>query len=130
MSEHPNVQVINRMTQAIFENDRDTLSEVFTEDLSFHVRGVMPNPGDYTGVDGFLGALGTLFELTNGDIKLEQLFCTADGEWAAEWENALLGRNGRTLETRNAFVYRFDGGRIDEMWMISAAPPGSESFWS
>ena len=39
MSEHPNVTVINRMTKAVFENDRDTLSELFTDDMIFHVRG-------------------------------------------------------------------------------------------
>jgi len=129
MNEHPNTSVINRMTQAVFENDRDTLADLFTEDMSFHVRGPLPRPGDHTGVDGFLGALGTIFELTDGNVKIEQLFCIADGQWASEWEHAVLGRNGRTLETENAFVYRFDNSRIAEMWMICAAPAGSESFW-
>ena len=82
------------------------------------------------GVAGFLAAMGALFELTDGDVKIEQLFCIADGQWAAEWENAVLGRNGRTLETNNMFVYRFEGERIAELSMISAAPAGSESFWS
>ncbi len=130
MSDHANTEVINRMTQAVFENDRDTLTEIFTPDLQFHVRGPLPRPGDHTGVDGFLGALGAIFEQTGGDVKIEQLFCLSDGPWAAEWEHAVLGRNGNTLETENAFVYRFDGGRIAEMWMICAAPAGSESFWN
>ena len=129
MSEHPNVKQINRMTKAVFENDRDTLADVFTEDLAFHVRGPLPRSGDHTGVDGFLGVLGAIFELTDGDVKIEQLSCTADGTWATEWEHAVLGRNGRTLETKNAFVYRFDDGRIAEMWMICAAPADAESFW-
>ena len=42
MSEHPNVAVIDRMTQAVFVNDRDTLSELFTDDTTFHVRGPLP----------------------------------------------------------------------------------------
>ena len=129
MSEHPNVTVINRMTQAVFENDRKTLTEVFTDDMSFHVRGALPKPGDHAGVDGFLEAMGAIFELTDGDVKIEQLFCLADRQWAAEWENAVLGRNGRTLETKNMFVYEFEGGRISDMWMICAALAGSESFW-
>ena len=36
---------------------------------------------------------------------------------------------GNTLETANAFVYRFEDTRIAEMWMICAAPAGTESFW-
>ena len=80
MSEHPNVTVINRMTKAVFENDRDTLVGASSPTTwSFHVRGPLPRPGDHTGVDGFLEALGAIFELTDGDVKIEQLFCNADG---------------------------------------------------
>lgn len=129
MSEHPNVAVINRMTKAVFENDRDALAEMFTEDMAFHVRGPLPCAGDHTGAGGFLGALGTIFELTSGDVKLEQLLCVAEDGWAAEWEHAVFGRDGRTLEAKDAFIYRFEDGRIAEMWMLSAAPAGSESFW-
>jgi ketosteroid isomerase-like protein len=129
MSEHSNVTVINRMTKAVFENDPDTLAELFTDDLTFHVRGPLPRPGDHKGVAGFLGALGAIFELTDGDVKIEQLFCLADGPWAAEWEHAVFGRKGRTLETKDVFIYRFEGDRIADLWMICAAPAGSETFW-
>jgi ketosteroid isomerase-like protein len=129
MSEHPNVTLINRMTKAVFENDKDALSQVFADDLVFHVRGPLPCAGDHNGADGFLGALGTLFELTGGDVKLEQLFCVAQDGWAAEWERAVMGRKGRTLEAEDAFIYRFEAGRIAEIWMMWAPPAGSESFW-
>ena len=130
MSEHPNVQVINRMTQAVFENDRDTLGQVFTEDLAFHVRGPLPRAGDHAGVEGFLDVFGTIFELTDGDVKLEQLFCLADDEWGAEWERAVFGRSGRTLEMHDSFIYRFHDGRIREMWFIAAGPAEAASFWA
>ena len=130
MTEHPNVTVVNRMTKAVFENDSDTLADLFTDDMTFHVRGPLPRPGDHEGVAGFLGALRAIFELTDGDVKIEQLFCTAVDEWAAEWEHAVLGRHGRTLETKNVFVYQFRDGRIADLWMICAAPAGSESFWN
>jgi ketosteroid isomerase-like protein len=129
MTEQANVKLINRMTKAVFENDAHALAELFTDDMTFHVRGPLPRPGDHKGVSGFLGAMGAIFELTDGDVKIEQLFCSAEGQWVAEWENAVLGRNGRTLETKNMFVYEFDGGRIADLWMMCAAPAGSESFW-
>jgi len=130
MSEHPNVAVINRMTQAAVEGDKEALAACFTEDLVFRVRGTLPKVGDHRGVNGFLGVIGTIMELTGGDVKLDQLFAIADGDWAAEWERATLGRNGRILETNNAFIYRFEDGRIAEMWMIGAGNPGSESFFA
>jgi hypothetical protein len=98
-------------------------------DMAFHVRGTLPRVGDHRGVEGFLGVIGTIVDLTAGDVKLEQLFAIADKGWAAEWERALFGRNGRTLDVHNAFIYRFEDGRIAEMWMIGAGPAGSESFF-
>lgn len=129
MSEHSNVTVINRMTEAAIAGDKKALASCFTEDMVFHVRGTLPRVGDHRGVEGFLGVIGTIFELTAGDVKLEQLFAIADGGWAAEWERALLGRNGRTLDSHNSFIYRFEDGRIAEIWMIGAGPAGSESFF-
>ncbi len=130
MSEHPNVTAINRITRAVFEHDEQTLARLFSEDVVFHVRGPLPCAGDHRGVDGFLGALGTLFKLTDGAVKLEQLCCMAEGPWATEWENVVYARHGRTLETKDVFVYRFEDGRTAEIWMLDAAPPESESFWS
>lgn len=130
MSEHPNVTVINRMTQAALESDKEALAACFTEDLVFHVRGTLPGVGDHRGVTGFLGLIGTIMDLTGGDVKLDQLFVIADDHWAAEWERAVLGRNGRALDTNNAFIYRFEDGRIAEMWMIGAGPVGSGSFFA
>ncbi|HUR72641.1 MAG TPA: nuclear transport factor 2 family protein [Sporichthya sp.] len=130
MSTHPNVTVVDEMTQAIFGHDRDKLATLFTEDLAFHVRGALPINGDYHGVDGLLSALGKMFELTGGNIKLDQLFCVGTGDWAAEWEQAALTVDGRTLEINNGFIYRFEGARIAEMWFLSAAPAESVSFWS
>ena len=79
--------------------------------------------GDHAGLGGFLGVIGSFFEATNGDIKLDQQFCIGTDGWAAEWEHATLGRKGKTLESRNAFVYRFEGDRIAEMWMFLGALP-------
>lgn len=131
MSEHSNVRTVNRMTQAIVEQDKDTLSELFTDDFVFHLRGPYERAGDHAGMSGLLEVLGSLFEDTNGDIRLEQKFCIGVDGWAAEWEHATLGRNGKTLESDNAFVYRIDGDRIGEMWMLlGVAPERVGSFFA
>ena len=56
-SDHPNVDVVNRMTKAIFDQDHDALATVFTDDLAFHLRGGHPMAGDHDGLGGFLGGL-------------------------------------------------------------------------
>ena len=127
---HPHVKVIEGMTAAAISGDKDTLAKIFTDDMQFHVRGPLPKVGDHDGVGGFTDVIGTIFELTNGDVNIEALLISADDTWATEWEHALFGRNGQQLDTHNAFAYRFEGGRIAEMWMVCTAPAGSEAFWS
>ena len=46
MSAHPNVAAVNRMTKAIFEQDREELSRLFTDDMRFHLRGPFERAGD------------------------------------------------------------------------------------
>ncbi len=123
MTEHPNVMAVNRMTEAIVDGDRETLASLFTEDFLFHLRGPFITAGDHVGVMGILAAIGSVFDATGGDVKLEQQFCVGVDGWASEWEHAVLGRHGKTLESDNAFVYRFAGGRIAEMWMFLGADP-------
>jgi ketosteroid isomerase-like protein len=130
-NDHPNAQTVNRMTQAIFEQDHEVLAKLFTDDLVFHFRGPHPMTGDHAGLGGLLGVIGSFFEATSGDIKLDQQFCIGTDGWAAEWEHATLGRNGNTLESRNAFVYRFEGDRVAEMWMfVGALPQDAEAFFA
>lgn len=131
-SDHPNVDVVNRMTKAIFDQDHDALATIFTDDLVFHLRGGHPMAGDHDGLGGFLGVLGSVFDMTGGKIHLDQQFCVGADGWAAEWEHARLGRprDDETLESRNAFVYRFKGDRIAEMWMfLGVMPEQADAFF-
>jgi ketosteroid isomerase-like protein len=131
-TDHPTVETISRMTQAIFDQDHDTLAAIFTDDVVLHLRGPAPVQGDHSGLGGLLEAFGTLFEMTAGRITLDQQFCIGADGWAAEFEYATLGRpgDGETVESRNAFVYRFAGERIAEMWMyLGLLPEQAEAFF-
>jgi ketosteroid isomerase-like protein len=131
-TDHPNVETISRMTKAIFDQDHDTLAGIFTDDLVFHLRGPARVQGDYQGLGGLLEALGALFEMTDGRITLDQKFCIGADGWAAEYEHATLGRpaDDQTIESSNAFVYRFDGDRVAEMSMyLGVLPETAEAFF-
>jgi hypothetical protein len=124
-SHHPNVDVVDRMTKAIFDQDHDAPVTIFTDDLVFHLRGAHPMAGDHAGLGGFLSVLGSVFDMTGGRIDLDQQFCVGADGWAAEWEHATLGRprDDETIESRNSFVYRFEHDRIAEMWMFLGLMP-------
>jgi len=128
MSDNQNVNVINCMTEAALAGDTEALAKVFTEDVALHVRGAVPLAGDHVGVESWVKFVSEIVGLTKGDIKLDQLFCIGEGDWAAEWEHAVLGIDGRSYETMNSFVYRFEGGRIAEMWFINTELAGSPLY--
>ena len=125
MSEHQNVNTVNCMTGAALSGDADELAKVFTPDVKVHLRGALPGAGDYEGPEGFLQVVGGIIERTMGEVKLDQQFCIGDGNWAAEWEHCVLGIDGKEYETMNSFVYRFESGRIAEMWFINTELPTS-----
>jgi hypothetical protein len=129
MSEHPNVTTVNRMTKAILDQDRETLAEIFTEDLLLHLTGPLPRAGDHYGVDGLLEVIGNLFEVTQGDLSFDQRFCLGTDGWAAEFERTEFGRGGEQIGSHIAFIYRFDEARIAEMWMLPDLPPSSAAFF-
>jgi ketosteroid isomerase-like protein len=130
-TEHPNVGTVLAMTDAVFNQDHDALAKIFTDDLVFHFRAPHPLNGDHHGLGGFLAVLGAIFEATNGQIELDTKYCLATDGWAAEFEHATLGRNGQTVVSQNAFVYRFEGDRIAEMWMyIGMMPDAADAFFS
>jgi ketosteroid isomerase-like protein len=122
---HPNVETVARMTAAIFDQDHDALAGIFTDDLVFHLRGPVAVAGDHQGLGGLLEALGALFEMTGGRIDLAQQCCLGTDGWATEVERATLGRprDDQTIESHNAFAYRFRGDRIAEMWMYLGVLP-------
>lgn len=129
-TDHPTVQIVHSMTDAIFNQDHDALAKIFTDDLVFHFRGPHPMAGDHQGLGGFLAVLGWIFEKTNGQIELDTKLCLGTDGWAAEFEHARLGRHGETVGSDNAFVYRFEGDRIAEMWMyVGMMPDVAEAFF-
>lgn len=129
-TDHPNVQIVHSMTEAVFNQDHDALARIFTDDLVFHFRAAHPMAGDHDGLGGFLTVLGSIFELTSGQIELDTKLCIGADGWATEFEHATLGRNGKTVESQNSFVYRFEGDRIAEMWMyVGLMPDVAEAFF-
>jgi len=130
-TDHPNVGIVLAMTDAVFSQDHDALAKIFTDDLVFHLRGPHPMAGDHDGLGGFLSVLGSIFEMTDGQIELDTKICLASDGWATEFEHARLGnRTGQTVESQNAFVYRFEGERIAEMWMyLGLLPDAAEAHF-
>ena len=120
------------MTAAIFDQDHDALAKIFTDDLEFHLRGPAPVAGDHAGRRR--AARGGRFAVRD-DRRPDR------ARPAVLHRRPMAGRpsgstppsaaTATTLESKNAFVYRFEGGRIAEMWMyLGALPDEAEAFFA
>ena len=88
--------------------------------------------GDHAGLGGLLEVLGSLFEMTGGQIDLDQQFCIGSRRLGGRVRarHARPPGDDETIESRNAFVYRFEGDRIAEMWMfLGVLPEAAEAFF-
>jgi hypothetical protein len=113
------VDVVDGFAPSLFGRDRSTLSTLLTADVALHIRGALTN-GDFHGVDGVLDGFEGVIGLVD-DVEIERVFCMTSGCWVAEFERATLHRNGSALQSSNAFIYRFDGDRIAELWLLAGA---------
>jgi len=81
--------------------------------------------GETAACRGLLESIGGIFEATGGDIKLDQQFCVGVDGWAAEFEHATLGRNGKQYVNKN---YRWSHVlRKYERLFARLAGPGADA---
>jgi ketosteroid isomerase-like protein len=121
MGDQALIDVVEGLAPSVFGRDRSALSASLTDDVVLHVRGAIPN-GDFHGVEGVLDGFSGVIGLVD-DVDIERIFCMTSDCWVAEFEHATLRRDGRALDSSNAFIYRFDGEKIAEMWMLTGASP-------
>lgn len=120
MADHPNVDLLRRGFEAFSNGDFDTLRDVFSEDVVFHVGGNNPLAGDYKGIDEVFGFLGRLVEETGGTFSLDLHDVLANDEHGVALVRASAERQGKRLQDdNNANVFHIDNGRITEVWALA-----------
>jgi uncharacterized protein len=116
MAEHPNVaRVIDGYT-AFGTGDFAVLTDLFADDLVWHVGGRSQIAGDYRGRDAVFGMFGKLLELTEGTFHLEPHAVLADDEHAVALVIATASQGGRSITTNDAHVFHMRDGKVVEFW--------------
>jgi len=68
---HPNEDLLRRGYDAFGRGDMAAISELFADDIVWHVPGNNPLAGDYKGRDNVLAYFGKSVELTGGTLRVE-----------------------------------------------------------
>ena len=130
MTEHPNVELTRRGYEAFAKGDLVALSELFADDVTWHVAGVGPLSGTYRGRDEVFGFFGRLAEETAGTFRLDVHDVLANDEHSVALCTLSASRRGKSVEVPVANVTHVRDGKVTEFWGATADPQASIDFWS
>ncbi len=129
MNEHPNALLIRQSWLAVAHSDVDTLKELWSPDIVWHVTGENPWKGDHSGVDAVLeylasvGEMGESYDMTLTDVM-------AGNEYAALLAHVTTKRAGVAIEVDQVLLARIEKRRIVEAWTLSLDPDLIRKFWT
>lgn len=130
MTEHPFVTLAKKGYEAFRSGDLATLSEVFADDIVFHVPGKSILANSYQGKDATFAYFGRLMELTNGNFKVEAVNVFVSDEQVAMLDRIEAERNGKTLHTELVLVLKVRDGQFIEGWDHFADLAAWDEFWA
>jgi ketosteroid isomerase-like protein len=130
MADHPNLDLMRRGYAAYTSGDLDTISQLFADDVVWHVSGRSPLSGDYTGKEQVFGFFGKLQELSDGTSKVEVHDLLADDDHGVAIITQSGTRDGRTYEGRATHVLHLRDGKVTEFWDAYVDQYAADEFWA
>ena len=107
------------MYDARARRDWDGVRKVLADQVGWHEPGEEDHSGDFRGRDDVVALLERLVALTEGTFQLvPEAFLHLDRHSAAvvRWS---AERGGRRSEGREIGIYRFEDGKITEVWFFN-----------
>jgi ketosteroid isomerase-like protein len=128
---HPNVVKFTRIIRAFNESDFDTLKALVSDDLRYYVAGGGMLGGEYQGPSAFAEFLRKARAETKDVIAIELKVMTSGDDHVITYGVMRAERNGKRLESRNIYVYRFgQDGKLAEGMNVPVDQVKWAAFWS
>ncbi len=130
MAEHPNVALLRRGYEAFGKGDMATITDLFAEDVVWHLPGNNPISGDHKGRDAVFAVFAKVAELTGGTFKIELHDALANDQHAVALTRATASRQGKQINVLESAIYHVRNGKVTEFWSFSQDQRLNEEFWS
>jgi uncharacterized protein len=130
MAEHANVDLLRKGYAAYSAGDMDTITELFADDILWHVAGRSPVSGDYKGRESVFGFFGKLMELSNGTSKIEVHDILANDEHGVAVVTGTATRGDKSLSGQDVHVFHLQDGKVVEFWDSPLDQYAADEFWS
>lgn len=128
---HPNEELLTAYFRAAGSGDVATLTELFSDDVTWHVGGNHSLSGVHHGKEKVFGMFGVLAERSGGTARLQPTETVVD-DWFAVALAEVHGTFGvKTLDNaRAAMVLRIEDGRFTEIWSHHYDQEEMDRLWS
>jgi uncharacterized protein len=125
---HENETRIRSAFDAFMRGDLATARGYFAANVTWHVSGRGPLSGDFQGFDEIANWGGRLVAMFEGTFREDLIEVVANENVAYQRVVYRGTRGGRSIEDFSVNVYRMEGGKILECWVLFGDPYGLDAI--
>ena len=130
MADHPNAALLRKGYDAFAKGDTATLTDLFSEDVVWHLPGRNLISGEHKGRDAVFAVFAKTMELTGGTFKIDLHDIVANDEHTVSLSRASASRQGKQLDLRGVDIYHIRNGKVTEWWSFTENQRLDDEFWS
>ncbi len=130
MADHPNATLLRNGYEAFDKGDMATITNLFAENVVWHVPGDSPISGEHRGGETVFAAFAKTVELSGGSFKIELHDVLANDEHAVALTRGTASRQGRQLSSPDTDVYHMSNGKVTEFWSFPGDQRLADEFCS
>ena len=130
MADHPNAALLRKGYEAFDKGDVAVLTELFAEDVVWHVAGNNPLSGEHRGKEAVFAAFAKTVGVPPLSFKIELHDVLANDEHAVALMQATASRQGKQLDLRDVTGYHIRNGKVTEFWSFAEDQRATDEFWS
>jgi len=116
---HSNAGLIEGAYASFAQGDIAALMAIWTDDIVWHVGGSNPFTGDHSGKEDVAGFLGGVVQATGGTLRVELQNAMADDTTGYSLHTSTATKDGEELVAWDILGYRFDNGKVAEIWSFA-----------
>jgi RNA 2',3'-cyclic 3'-phosphodiesterase len=108
----------------------DAVRELLAEDVVWHVPGENAIAGEHRGVEAVLAYMDTRRRIMDGTFRVSVHGAALIAGRVVQLAGGTAVRDGRSVAWETVGVFRVDGGRIAECWLVPFDQAAFDAIWS
>jgi uncharacterized protein len=110
--------------------DTEAVWERLAPDVVWHVPGTSPIAGDHRGREAVMAYFERRRALAGGAMTIVPGERLISGDTVIQLADGLIERDGEPLRWRTAGIYRFEGDRVAEAWLVPLELAAFDAIWN